>query len=232
MAYCNEHTIVKGNADVQVAVSLKCRAWTCPNCFDTRKKQLIAEAAGGRPTTFLTLTTRRSDKIDPDRAAMRLSKAWRLCRLRIIRFYGLSELPFLAVVEATKAGWPHLHILMRAPYIDWEMISEWMWELCDGAQINIQRIDKHRKMTAYVAKYCGKCSHRYKHTKRYWQSQDYDLREDEDPRQKPLPGDGWEIWNKHIRTLADGWHQVGWHVEWLSVHKFVASRDPPESAVP
>ena len=63
MGYCGEHTAVKGNVDV------RCKAWTCPECADGRKRQLIAQGIGGTPNKFLTLTTRRVEGMTPEEAA-------------------------------------------------------------------------------------------------------------------------------------------------------------------
>lgn len=222
MGYCRERSIVNSGDGRYAAVSLKCRAWTCPNCTDMRQKQLVAQACGGEPNTFLTLTSRVRPSLTPNEAAARLSHAWRLLRLRLMRKYKLKRLPFLAVCEATKAGWPHLHILLRAPYLDWKFIKAVMQDLDDSPVIDIQRIDHKGRIAGYVAKYAGKAVHKFGTSKRYWQSQDYDLRPDADPRAKPLPGAGWEQWSWDIKRIARSWEELGWKVEWASHDKVIA----------
>jgi len=85
MTYCGERTIVKSRGDHIAATTLRCRSWTCPECFDGRKRQLIAQAHRGRPNTFLTLTVKRSSYDNPSMAAQALARAWRIIAKRAVR---------------------------------------------------------------------------------------------------------------------------------------------------
>jgi hypothetical protein len=222
MAYCGEQTAVKGDTYRKTVVTLKCRSWTCPDCYEQRRRQLIAEAIGGQPTTFLTLTTRRDPRLTEEQAAKRLSYAWRLVRLRLIRHHRLKQLPFLAVMERTKARWPHLHILLRSPWLSHKLISQWMAELADGPVVWIEKIDRKTKAAAYCAKYCGKCAEKIGNAKRYWQSRDYDLRDEPEPKEKYPPGYGWELYSRSIARMAQDFEQMGFRVVWRSGTKFDA----------
>lgn len=202
--YCGEQTAVKRENEGILAVSLRCRAWTCPDCADIRKKGLMAQAIGGSPRTFLTLTTRRDENVTPHQAALATSRAWRLLRLRIIRHYRLKRLPFLAVMEPHVSGWPHLHIMLRMPYVPWAWLRD-QWEDITGSRgVRIEHIDNQGRVAKYVAPYCSKCAVKIGTAKRYWQSQDYDLRTDKPVKQKFAPGEGWELWFKPLNLyLAD-----------------------------
>lgn len=83
--YCGEHSLVNDEPDRLTAVSLRCRSWLCPHCCDDRKRALIANAFGGSPNAFLTLTHRASAQADPEAAAAALSAAWRIVRKRALR---------------------------------------------------------------------------------------------------------------------------------------------------
>lgn len=227
MAYCGEHTAVKGTSTQAVAISLKCKSWLCDHCTDMRKRQLMAQMAGGKPSKFITFTTRRVENMTPEQAAKRLSYAWRLCRLRIMRHLGVKSLPFICVIERHKSGWPHMHVLARMPWFSQKLLSKWMDELCDGKNVWIEHLDSSHKSVAYCAKYCGKCAQKIGTTKRYWQSQDYDQRENEDPKTKPLPGDGWELWQKNLASMAEAFKTWGYHVEWIAGDKIAAEKPPP-----
>lgn len=85
MPYCGENCIVKTQAHVRTARKLTCRAWTCPDCYPDRKRGLIKQAHSGNPNTFITLTLRRGVEATPEQAALTLSRAWRLVRLRALR---------------------------------------------------------------------------------------------------------------------------------------------------
>jgi hypothetical protein len=227
VAYCGEHTAVKGNVDFAVAVTLKCKSWTCPDCTDQRKAQLIAQGIGGTPNKFLTLTTRRVEGMTPEQAAKRLSYAWRLCRLRLMRHYKMKSLPFIAIMERHVSGWPHLHLLLRAKWLDQKLLSNWMKELADGPNVWIEHLDKSHKAVVYCAKYCGKCAQKIGTSKRYWQSRDYDQREKPEPKIKFAPGEGWEMWPYDLYRMSQNWQQMGYSVEWLSNGKITRSWAKP-----
>lgn len=223
MAYCRERSIVNHSPTEYTAVSLKCRAWTCPDCADMRKSQLTAECIGGNPNTFLTLTYRSRADRSPNQAALELSRAWRLCRLRLMRFHKLKKLPFMAVIESTVNGWPHLHILLRSRWLSRDVIVRAMSELVDSPIVNIQRIDSKGRVAAYCSKYASKAAHKFGTAKRYWQSFDYDEREDTDPRKKPMPGRGWEQSRQSVKVIAAGWISLGYTVKWEGLWKARAS---------
>ena len=194
MSYCGEQSAVKHEVGGFSAVSLRCKSWLCPDCQSTRKKQLIAQAIGGEPTKFLTLTSKRREHLTPEQAAKEISHAWRLVRLRIMRRLKVKKLPFIAVMEKTKLGWPHLHILCRMPWFSVKQISIWMKEIMESPFVWIEHLDKAHKAAVYCSKYATKCEQKVGTSKRYWQSQDYDLRPERPEKPKYAPGWGWEMW--------------------------------------
>jgi len=142
---------------------------------------LIAKAFDGKANRFLTLTVNPCTDDGPESRAKQLVKAWRQLRIELLRgviltdegrfqFEPQRELEFLAVLEATKAGEPHLHILLRSDYIPHDLIS-WRMEQLMGAKIvHITYLETKRKVANYVAKYMGKDPHRFGKLKRYWTS--------------------------------------------------------------
>lgn len=228
MTYCREAIAVKHEGHIQTAVTLKCKSWGCELCQPQRKKQLIAEGMAGAPCTFLTLTYRANDQETPDQAAPKLSRAWRLLRLRLMRKYHWRKLPFLAVMEKTENGWPHLHILLRCRYIPQWYISAVMQQLINSPVVWIEKIDNKKRSAGYCAKYCGKAANKFKTAKRYWQSQDYDLRE---PFKADNDNDelgGWLRSSTHILVWSAQQEDFGRKVEWFGYDKAV-SFDPLES---
>lgn len=225
LSYCGEHIAVKHEEGGLVAASLSCRSWLCPDCTENRKRQLIAEAIGGAPGTFLTLTSRRVKGKTANQAALELSRAWRLLRLRIMRKKKIKSLPFLAVIEATKSGWPHLHILLRAPYIHWRYIRFVMLKLINSPIIRIERINNKQKVSNYCAKYCSKCAHKFGTAKRYWQSRDYDLREQPDQPAPHKPGEGWEVWQETLKQFVNRQNDLGFCVVSISSRKVFVHLD-------
>lgn len=225
--YCGEHTVVKSDYEHAIAVSLRCRSWTCPDCQPMRHRQLIAQGMGGRPNTFLTLTSRRREEITPEEAARRLAWAWRTLVKRIKRRYQLDALDYLAVVERHKSGWPHLHILARMPFVPQAWISQQMAELADGPIVHIRRIDQHGRHIAYVAKYCGKCTQKVGTCKRYWQTRGYDQRPPEQKEHPDRHRGGWEHWDKPLSYHVKAWTELGYRVHVESKWKAYAEKVPP-----
>ncbi len=246
MTYCGEMTIVKSRGDHLAATTLRCRSWTCPECVDGRKAQLIAQAHRGHANTFITLTVRRDSYADPTLAAKALANAWRIIVKRAgrerdrdrtknpypfgandgnhwdlngrsswpnqVRFKGKS-LQYLAVIESHKSGWPHLHILVRSEWIDQDWLAEQTKELLDAHRVDVERITKKSQVNAYVAKYCGKCTHKFGTTKRYWQTASYQITKYQKPASKEPPW--WDMWHarQSIFSLRESWISMGYHVE-------------------
>jgi hypothetical protein len=260
MSYCGENSAVKDASGVRTAVSLRCRSWNCPDCRDRRKAQLTAEAIGGRPNTFLTLTMRRTLDFAPSEAAPMLTNAWRILRKRALREaardrvknpvpFGAappggwklapgvsmprqvslfqSRLPFLAVIEKHKSGWPHLHILLRSRWIEHAWLSAQMLDLLASPVVSIERLKSVRKSAVYCSKYCSKAAAKFTTTKRYWKSQDYDERPKWKSQQQQEGASPYEMRHARLDSLAWHWANNGYAIEYQSQHKFLAY--PPGS---
>lgn len=219
MPYCGETSLVKTVGQKKTAIAVRCRSWGCADCAPQRKKQLVAEGRGGSPTIFLTLTSKRDTRRTAEGAAYELARAWRLLRLRIMRRYKMRRLPFICVFEATQLGWPHLHIMLRSSYIDGGWISEQMRNITGSHIIDIRRIDNPGRVAGYVAKYLSKGAAKFGTCKRYWQSQDYDLRPDPPAREPLPPGQGWERDTWSLHRLARAWTELQWRVRWISTRE-------------
>lgn len=213
MPYCGDNVAVKMEGPARRAVTLKCNAWTCPDCLPKRQKQLMAEALGGSPWTFLTLTLRRRPGADALQAAKLICRAWRLLRYRIMRRFKLQRLPFFAVMEATKAGWPHLHIMLRAPFIPWQWLRVQWIALTGSERLKVEAIRTKKGSAAYVAKYCSEAPVKFGTCKRYWQSQDYDLRDDPPAKPRAAPGEGWERHPYGLAKFIRIWTELGYRIE-------------------
>lgn len=214
--YCGERTSVKHEGADLVLATMPCRAWTCPNCQPKRRGQLVHDVARGRPDTFITLTLPDKWATRPAEGVALLSHAWRLIRKREARRRGGPPLPFIAVVERTKTGTPHLHILTRSRWIDQKWLSNAMADIADAPIVDIRRIDHHGRVASYVAKYLGKDPTKVGTAKRYWQSRDYQV--DDKPPKAPLPPGHWfDLPSRHpISLLIRDYVAMGCGVEWLT----------------
>lgn len=201
-----------GTHDIRLT-PLLCKRWRCETCLPHRLKQLRALAASGNPTSFVTLT------IDPKRydstaaAAQDLVRCWRLIRQRLVRDGYCKKSPFLAVIEATAKGWPHLHILCRLPYVPQRYLSALAQKYTGSPIVDIRKVYNRRHASRYIAKYVSKGPAQFEGCKRYWRSQDYAAGWDPDA---PVADRGrrWFKEREHIDyivwTLAEcDWHQSG-----------------------
>lgn len=205
MTLCNEWTLVKDLGQIRYAKPLPCRSWNCESCAEMRRAQLMAQAASGEPVRFLTLTVNPEVGSDPEDRMKMLAWAWRTCVKRLRRRYGPQAIEFLAIVEQTKLGEPHLHILLRSPYIPQAYISECMADLINAPIVDIRLIRNQREVVRYVAKYLTKAPHRFGTSKRYWCSAHYDLGKEDFRKNRPAPIVKWAIAREPISLIINRW---------------------------
>lgn len=228
MTYCGSQTIVKdGWTRERGFTKLRCRSWNCPDCAPARKRQLIAEVIGGRPNRFLTLTIRKTEGLEPEKALERLNAAWRLLRMRLVRQYKLRSIPSFTVVEKHRSGFPHLHIFLRCPFIPWHVIRDHMLDLLDSPHVHIKQIDRHGRAAAYAAKYCSKANARIGAKKRYYRSRDYDLRPDDFPTNSRTLFDCHMIVDRPFHKLIKDYEGYGYSIRYESAWTAIAT--PPAS---
>lgn len=216
MAFCRDTTATTGNNFGEIAVPIKCRSWNCEYCAPERKSQVVAMAMSGDPERHITITIRRGQEPTPEDAAKRLSSTWREIVRRWRKKYPTKTCEYFVVIEAHKSGWPHLHILWRGAWIDWEWLKQQSQELINSPSVWIGWISKLRSAVAYVAAYVGKAAHRFGTTKRYWYSRGY-IRRTNTAAWRVFPDRARvERRNIAIKDLREDWHRQGrqeWHIE-------------------
>lgn len=211
MSLCQATALVKMAPLESRAKPLYCRSWLCPTCRPKRKSQLLALAASGEPNRFLTLTVNPTIGDSPAARLKLLSHAWNVLVKRLRRQMGKAPIDYLAVVESTKAGEPHLHILLRSPYIPHAMISEAMEELIGAPIIDIRKIRSQVEVVRYVAKYITKRPTQFGTSKRYWHSRAYELPDDGPPFIPWEPTFRWFVAYRPTAQLYEQWFAPGWH---------------------
>lgn len=175
MSYCTGLSIVKDYAGHKTIATLRCKRWSCPDCGPRRALDLRWRARNARPTKFLTLTIRKGMFPTPDEQAAQMVEGWKLLRQYLCRLYGWKAIPFIAIFEKHKSGWPHLHILMRCDYVPQRVIRDWWQARFQSHMVWIEKIDSPAKAAKYISKYVSKAPEAFAHCKRYWASHDYDL---------------------------------------------------------
>jgi hypothetical protein len=187
----------------------------------------------GQPTHFLTLTVRVTAGMTPLEARKKLGEKLPLLMRMIARKLGLQHVPYLVVIERTKAGWPHAHVLMRAKYLKNDAISA-MWKRLTGWYITkMVRVRGPGEAARYVAKYLGKDPAKFGNCKRYWTTQDWKL-QGSDAEAEEWDRQAWSFTRERVeevltRLLREGGQLVpgtgrrgervvllpGWHARYL-----------------
>jgi len=141
-----------------------------------------------------------------------LSHAWRTIVKRLHRLYPFTAIEYLVVVEATKRGEPHLHILYRGPYVAQKRLSAWLYGLTGAWHADIRAIKNQREVVRYVGKYITKKPAQFGTSKRYWRSYHYS-QPDENEFVSPIPSDPpWLISKVPISMLATEYRDRGYRL--------------------
>jgi hypothetical protein len=196
---CSEAIAVNQNADEGQACLLKCRRWSCDKCLPDLRREVIAKAIDGKPRAMLTLTCDPANYSEPAEAARDMKRALVLLRRHLNAAFGIEKLPFICVFERHKSGWPHMHLLIRGPFIPWKWLSLTWKRLIGAFHVDIRKIHGPTEAARYVAKYIGKEPFAFEGCKRWWRSHNYDLSKREHDR-RPRFGFGWR---QEAGTIGD-----------------------------
>jgi len=210
MSLCTAWTLVKQLPDERHARPLYCRSWRCDICNPRRRSQLMAKAASGEPSRFLTLTVSPDTGANPYERLMALSGAWNVLVKRLRRMFPDKEVEYLAIVEETKAGEPHLHILLRSPFVPQRLISDAMKELINAPIVDIRKIKNMREVIRYVAKYIAKAPAQFGSAKRYWCSKAWEVPDDTKVEDYEPIGTAWSIVRESMGFVLSLWLEEGW----------------------
>lgn len=168
--YCKSRTIAIETKGFLQAFPMRCKAWTCPSCAPKRRKMLIAEAIQGQPTRFVTLTCNPHWYDNPAARGAALAESWRAFVRAYRKDYPSRKLEYLAVLELTKNGEPHLHIIVRGPYISQKRLSTFMAAKMGAPIVDIRLVRGQADVAKYISKYISKRPIRLGTLKRYWRS--------------------------------------------------------------
>lgn len=173
MSYCGSQTIATRKSGQAHVYSLRCKRWTCPTCAPRRRKRLIAEALEGQPNRFVTLTVNPHWYGSPEERGRRLVEAWRDYVREFRRLNPTKELHYLAVIELTKLGEPHIHLICRSSRIPQAELSAWMAKRMGAPVVDVRLVRGAREVAKYVSKYISKRPIKLGSLKRYWRSLKY-----------------------------------------------------------
>jgi len=206
---CREWLLQRESPDYAEAKLLECRSWGCDYCQPKRRLALMGLAASGKPNRFLTLTVNPAYLTSPEDRLKALSRAWRVVVKRLRRRYVNQPIEYLAVVEETKAGEPHLHILLHSPFLPHSLLSAWMAELIKAPIVDIRTVTSQRRVVSYIAKYIAKKPAQFGTSKRYWQSKGYDQSEPYAGEEACQEFEPWYVFNHGRKYLYFWWSAKG-----------------------
>ncbi len=210
MTICREWVLVKHSPEERHAKLLVCRSWNCEYCRPLRRSRLMAQASGGEPNRFLTLTINPAVGDSPEHRLHMLAYAWKLVVKRLRQTKPTEKVEYLAVVEETKNGEPHLHILLRSSYISQRYLSRCFRELLDSPIVDIRRIRSLQEVVRYVAKYITKAPAQFGKAKRYWASQGYEVHKEGEQDPKKASQNPWRLIKESIVTVLQSWIEEGY----------------------
>jgi len=154
---CGSWSVVGRQEDGTTIVHpLSCKRWSCRSCAPRRKRKLLARLDGTKPVSLLTLTCRPSAHLDPDSAFFTMSASVNKLFKRIRRVWPHAEVEYFLVWERTAKGWPHAHLLLRAPYVPQTWLSRHWADLTGAPIIDIRQVHTAGQVVAYISKYLTK----------------------------------------------------------------------------
>lgn len=137
-----------------IVIALTCKRWGCRYCGVKKSRSLAIRTAAARPNKLITLTVNPKCYITPREAfeetRRKLSELARVVRKQT------GEFEYLRVLEITKKGWPHYHLVARSPYIKQKWIADVWNELTGAPIVDIRAIKKAEHVVPYVMKYLCK----------------------------------------------------------------------------
>lgn len=170
---CGAHLVYQTVDERARVIVANCKQWGCPRCTPYLIRNLRSEARAGRPETFVTLTSNPAMGANPADRAQRMTRGWKLLVKRIKRSFPSLDFAYLAVTEQTKNGEPHMHILLRAPFIPQDWLSKQWQELTGAFIVDIRRVKDQHSVARYVAKYLAKQPTRWNRQKRFFRSNNW-----------------------------------------------------------
>lgn len=137
---------------------LFCKSWKCPRCGPTKAAwymgRIGAVAAEHKLSRLLTLTLDPSKLKEGENSGRYIRKVWAKFRIYVKRKYGKS-LKYISVVEHTKKGVAHLHVLVDQ-YMDQKWISDAWSRLGGGKIVDIKAVYNVEQCGYYLGKYLSK----------------------------------------------------------------------------
>lgn len=140
-----------------------------------------------------------------------------------------TKVQYFAFVEATENGEPHLHILLRSPFIPQNWLSQQMQDLLQSPVVWIDIIKSTKKAIGYVSKYVTKAPAQFGKTRRYWSTRAWQLNSAERDEYDRSQYQGARVVLRKWSELAEeiqmrGYIPVPQPAGWLRLHTLKSAR--------
>lgn len=160
-------TLAGTNGQRAIAIPAPCHRWECPDCGPPKVARLHHRLKSYRPNRFLTLTCNPTTYSSPTHAFIHMSQQFTRLIKHANRHLVRTPITYVLIWERTKAGWPHIHTLLKCDYIAQRYLSK-LWAHYTGAKIvDIRKVFKQPHMRTYLEKYLLKELAAPKHFKRF-----------------------------------------------------------------
>ena len=137
-------------------------------------------------------------------AVSKLIKRWR-------RRFPNDPVEYFLVWERTKAGWPHAHVLLKAPPVPKRWLSQTWRELTGSYIVDLQKVSSAIHAAGYLTKYLAKDPQVPTGARRWRRSAAFFVK-DENPRPSVLPpGTRWHREPHDLQTVMLLWLRRGVH---------------------
>jgi hypothetical protein len=156
-----------------------------------------------------------------------MMRGWRMLKQAIARNYPRVKCSFAWFFEATKQGWPHLHVAQRGCYIDHDWLSlEWS-KLTGASIVWIEAVRGARNAAKYLSKYIGSDMHKFGTCKRYGFSRGWEIVQPEARDQGAWAGLKWQYDKRPVSEIGAWWRRAGFQVEYTDHGRTVFYGTPP-----
>lgn len=140
--------------DTRIICQIKCKRWGCRHCGPRKIASIAHRVKKAKPMKLITLTVDPKCYLNPREAFDKTRGLITQLAARCRRKFGRFE--YIRILEVTKSGWPHYHLLASCPYIPQRWMSDTWAELSGARIVDIRQVKKNDNVYFYVLKYLSK----------------------------------------------------------------------------
>jgi len=153
---CPKGTILLSHPGAVKPVPAFCAKWNCPECGPRKARRLRSRLSLTNPSRLITLTLRHDARVSPADQLRIANRAWSILWRRLRRRFGARAVGYAKIVELTKQGTPHLHIIATVPFIAQTWLAAAWNELTGSFIVDIRRVKSSRGISGYLTAYLTK----------------------------------------------------------------------------